>query len=120
MLWDMIRQMNKRGTTVFVTTHYMDEAESLCDVVSIIDKGRIKESGTPRELCARIGQWTVEYDSDEGKRQYRFFSDWYDAQAFVSQVSERNPATRKTHLEDVFLEETGRDNMKVTEKRLRV
>lgn len=120
MLWDMIRQMNKRGTTVFVTTHYMDEAESLCDVVSIIDRGRIKESGTPRELCARIGQWTVEYDSDEGKRQYRFFSDWYDAQAFVSQVSERNPATRKTHLEDVFLEETGRDNMKVTEKRLRV
>ena len=83
MLWDMIRQMNKRGTTVFVTTHYMDEAESLCDVVSIIDKGRIKESGTPRELCARIGQWTVEYDSDEGKRQYRFFRDWYDAQTFV-------------------------------------
>ena len=105
---------------MFVTTHSMDEAETLCDVVSIIDKGRIKESGTPKELCARIGQWTVEYDSEEGKRMYRFFSDWNDAQSFASQMSEHNPASRRTHLEDVFLEETGRDNMKGTEKRLRV
>ena len=120
MLWEMIRQMNKLGTTVFLTTHYMDEAESLCDVVSIIDKGRIKESGTPKELCAKTGQWTVEYDSDEGKKKYGFFSDWNDAQAFASKVSEQDPTVRRTHLEDVFLEETGRDNMKVTEKRLKI
>ena len=120
MLWEMIRQMNKLGTTVFLTTHYMDEAESLCDVVSIIDRGRIKESGTPRELCAKTGQWTVEYDSDDGKKKYGFFSDWNDAQSFASQVSEHDPTVRRTHLEDVFLEETGRDNMKVTEKRLKI
>ena len=120
MLWDMIRQMNKLGTTVFVTTHYMDEAESLCDVVSIIDKGRIKETGTPKELCSKIGRWTVEDDSDAGKREYRFFSEWKDAQDFSADMSDRNPAMRATHLEDVFLEETGRDNMKVTEKRLKI
>ncbi len=120
MLWDMIRQMNRRGTTVFVTTHYMDEAESLCDVVSIIDEGSIKETGTPRELCSRIGIWTVESDSGSGKRDYRFFSDWNDAQKYAAEVSDRNPAIRRTHLEDVFLEETGRDKMSVTQKRVRV
>ena len=82
--------------------------------------GWIKESGTPRELCAKTGQWTVEYDSDDGKKKYGFFSDWNDAQSFASQVSEHDPTVRRTHLEDVFLEETGRDNMKVTEKRLKI
>ena len=120
MLWDMIRQMNKRGTTVFLTTHYMDEAESLCDVVSIINAGNIKDTGTPDELCAKIGKMTVEYDSDEGKKQYRFFDTRAEAKDFFDTVSEKNAVMRATHLEDVFLEETGRGNMKVTEKRLRI
>ncbi len=120
MLWDMIRQMNRMGTTVFLTTHYMDEAESLCDTVSIIDSGLIKDTGTPQELCDRLGKFTVEFDSGEGKRQYRFFRDRTGAKEFFDTLNEGNPVIRATHLEDVFLEETGRNNMKVTEKRLRI
>lgn len=120
MLWDMIRQMNRMGTTVFITTHYMDEAESLCDTVSIIDKGLIKDTGTPEELCGRLGKFTVEYDTDEGKKQYRYFPDRASAHEFFDTVSERNAVIRATHLEDVFLEETGRATIKVMEKRLRI
>ena len=120
MLWDMIRIMNKRGTTVFITTHYMDEAESLCDRVSIIERGKIKDTGTPAELCSRLGKFTVEYDSESGKREYRFFPDRGSANQFYATVEDRNASLRGTHLEDVFLEETGRNTMKVLEKALRI
>ena len=120
MLWDMIRQMNQMGTTVFLTTHYMDEAETLCDKVSIINRGSITDSGSPRGLCRRLGAFVVEYDTDDGKKQYRFFQNREEAKEYFGSLSEKNAVMRATHLEDVFLEETGRDNMKVTEKRLRV
>lgn len=120
MLWDMIRQMNQMGTTVFLTTHYMDEAETLCDKVSIINRGSITDSGSPRDLCRRLGAFVVEYDTDDGKKQYRFFQNREEAKEYFGSLSEKNAVMRATHLEDVFLEETGRDNMKVTEKRLRV
>lgn len=120
MLWDMIRIMNRNGTTIFLTTHYMDEAESLCDRVSIIGRGKIMDSGTPKELCQRLGKYTVEYDSDDGKRQYRFFDRREDARAFFDTVENRNGTIRGTHLEDVFLEETGRTNVRVLEKALRL
>ena len=120
MLWDMIRQMNKRGPTVFITTHYMDEAENLCDRVSIIDHGKIKDTGTPSELCGRLGRFTVEYDNEDGKRSYRFFQDRDSAHEFYSTVEDRNASIRGTHLEDVFLEETGRNTIKVFEKVVRI
>ena len=120
MLWDMIQMLNRAGVTVFVTTHYMDEAESLCGRVSIIRKGRIMETGTPKELCDRLGRFTVEYDGDSGRREYRFFSSREEAKDFFGEQESRNPVIRGTHLEDVFLEDTGRDNMKVIEKALRI
>jgi ABC-2 type transport system ATP-binding protein len=49
-LWDLIRQIRNRGTTVIITTHYMDEAEVLCDRVAIIDSGRIISSASPDQL----------------------------------------------------------------------
>lgn len=120
MLWDMIRIMNRRGTTVFITTHYMDEAEALCDRVSIIGSGRILDTGTPRELCARLGKYAVEYDGGGGIREYRFFDSREEARAFYDSVEGMNAAIRSTHLEDVFLEETGRTNVRVCEEALRL
>lgn len=120
MLWDMIRIMNRRGTTVFITTHYMDEAEALCDRVSIIGSGRIMDTGTPRELCARLGKYAVEYDGEGGIREYRFFDSREEARAFYDSVEGMNAAIRGTHLEDVFLEETGRTNVRVCEEALRL
>ena len=49
-VWDEVRRMHDRGTTVFLTTHYLDEADALCDRVAIIDYGRIVAEGTPEEL----------------------------------------------------------------------
>jgi ABC-2 type transport system ATP-binding protein len=54
-LWDLIEQFKRSGRTILLTTHYMDEAERLCDRVAIMDQGRIIALGTPRELIASIG-----------------------------------------------------------------
>lgn len=54
-LWDVIRDLRGRGRTVLLTTHYMDEAERLCDRVAIIDHGKIIALGSPVELIARLG-----------------------------------------------------------------
>jgi ABC-2 type transport system ATP-binding protein len=49
-VWDEVRRMHDRGTTVFLTTHYLDEADALCDRIAIIDYGKIVAEGTPEEL----------------------------------------------------------------------
>jgi ABC-2 type transport system ATP-binding protein len=49
-VWDEVRKMHERGVTVFLTTHYLDEADALCDRVAIIDYGKIVAEGTPEEL----------------------------------------------------------------------
>jgi ABC-2 type transport system ATP-binding protein len=49
-VWEEVRKMHDRGTTIFVTTHYLDEADALCDRIAIIDYGRIVAEGTPEEL----------------------------------------------------------------------
>src|SRR5437762_7740374 len=54
-LWDILRAFKARGRTVLLTTHYMDEAERLCDRVAIVDHGRVIALGTPAELIARLG-----------------------------------------------------------------
>jgi len=53
-LWDHLRELRARGTTVFLTTHYLEEADSLCDRVMIIDHGRIVAEGSPRELKREV------------------------------------------------------------------
>jgi ABC-2 type transport system ATP-binding protein len=54
-LWDLIRDLRGRGRTILLTTHYMDEAERLCDRVAVIDQGLIIALGSPSELIARLG-----------------------------------------------------------------
>jgi len=53
-IWEHIRALRKKGMTIFVTTHYMDEADQFCDRVGIISRGRIAALGTPAELKARL------------------------------------------------------------------
>src|SRR3954453_258769 len=59
-IWDEVRQLNQEGTTVFLTTQYLEEADQLADRVGIIDDGRIVAEGTPRELKAEMGDPTLE------------------------------------------------------------
>ncbi|GAB2917215.1 ABC transporter ATP-binding protein [Streptomyces mayteni] len=59
-LWDLLREINSAGRTVVLTTHYLDEAEILCDRVAIMDAGRILRIGTPADLIAETGVDTLE------------------------------------------------------------
>ncbi len=54
-LWDIIRGLGEQGRTILITTHYMDEAERLCDRVAIVDHGRLIALGSPSELIATLG-----------------------------------------------------------------
>ena len=54
-LWEILRAIRERGKTILLTTHYMDEAERLCDRVAIVDHGQVIALGTPRELIASVG-----------------------------------------------------------------
>ncbi|HVN05888.1 MAG TPA: ABC transporter ATP-binding protein [Bryobacteraceae bacterium] len=66
-LWDLIEQFKLQGRTILLTTHYMDEAERLCDRVAIMDHGRTIALGTPRELIASIGvEHVVEFSAGGG------------------------------------------------------
>jgi ABC-2 type transport system ATP-binding protein len=78
-LWDLIKEIQKKGTTVILTTHYMDEAELLCDRVAIIDQGTIIRMATPDELIDDL----------------------------LSTGFERPKEMKRANLEDVFIHLTG-------------
>ena len=68
-LWDVVLAFKARGRTVLLTTHYLDEAERLCDRVAVIDKGKVIAKGTPRELIASLGgEQVVEFATDRPTR----------------------------------------------------
>ena len=116
MLWQLIRELNNQGTTIFLTTHYMDEAQELCDRIAILNHGRIIAQGTPEQLCEDLGKWAVEYIVD-GTKNYRYFTDREESKEFRDSLDENIQVTlRLTNLEDVFLELTGRDNTNATEE----
>ena len=66
-LWDILRQFRAQGRTILLTTHYMDEAERLCDRIAIVDQGRVIALGTPGELIARLGGAHLVEVAFEGK-----------------------------------------------------
>lgn len=80
-LWELIRQIQQQGTTVVITTHYMDEAENLCDRVAIVESGKIIALETPDKLIDNL----------------------------VESGFERAKEVKKANLEDVFLSLTGRE-----------
>jgi ABC-2 type transport system ATP-binding protein len=105
-IWQLIRQMHKDGLTVFLTTHYIEEAEQLCQRVAIMDKGRLVVLDSPQNLCARYGRYVVEeYDGENCRR--RFFPSRQDAIACAGQCG-GDTYVKKTSLEDVFVELTGK------------
>src|SRR5207244_4395754 len=66
-LWDILRAFRSRGRTILLTTHYMDEAERLCDRVAIVDHGKVIALGSPAQLIAQLGgEHFVEFVLDNG------------------------------------------------------
>ncbi len=64
-MYDFLRELNESGTTIILTTHYLEEAESLCRNVAIIDKGTIVKSGSMRELLASMEDEVVSVELDQ-------------------------------------------------------
>jgi len=61
-IWDIVRDLRRRGRTILLTTHYMDEAERLCDRLAVVDHGRVIALGTPAGLIAELkGEHVVEF-----------------------------------------------------------
>lgn len=105
-LWDLVRRLNSDGITVLLTTHYIEEAESLCRRVAILETGKLIALNSPGELCRRLGEYAVEWVEDEGSIT-RFFASRAEAADFAAQLSAM-ATIRRSNLEDVFVEITGR------------
>lgn len=78
-LWDIFRQMKKKNKTVFMTTHYLEEAEKVCDRVGIMDKGRLIDLGKPQDLIKKIGfNQKVEIEIPKSEIDQTLIQDWSD------------------------------------------
>ncbi|MGD9740940.1 MAG: ATP-binding cassette domain-containing protein [Bauldia sp.] len=84
-MWDEVLKLRNAGTTVFLTTHYLDEADALCDRIAIIDHGQIVALGTPDELKRQIGGDVVTLGVPEASRQAAH--DLVAAQGFVRKAA---------------------------------
>jgi ABC-2 type transport system ATP-binding protein len=104
-IWDMVRQMREEGVTIFLTTHYIEEADMLCDRVGIIHQGQIIALGHPEALKDQKGRFTLEFRSN-GQTHWRFYQDrnsaLEDMGSYPGEVR-----LRETNLEDVFISLTG-------------
>ena len=129
VIWERLRQLLAQGKTIFLTTHFMDEAERLCHRLAIMDHGRIIAEGAPRALIAtHIEPQVVEVYGD-GARDWAagigtsaaercestgetFFCYTHDADPLVHDLERRGGLRylhRPANLEDVFLKLTGRE-----------
>jgi len=136
-LWDIIRQFQRDGGTVLLTTHYMDEAERLCDRLAIVDHGQIIAEGSPADLIERLGGHHVVEFSIAGDHDGAALQSWKGLPSVESVREEdglvalnvkqphlvipglldsigkqggelRHLTTRQASLEDVFVKLTGR------------
>jgi len=132
LLWDRLYGLKRRGVTLIITTHYMDEAEQLCDRLVVMDQGRIVDEGSPRQLIERhVTAEVVELRFAEPAEQDaalaaageaaerievladRLLLYTHDGDATRDALARRGVApltelTRRASLEDVFLVLTGR------------
>ncbi len=104
-IWDLIRDLNRQGVTILLTTHYIEEAELLCQRVGILNHGKLIALGTPEELKSRVGHFVVE-SLDDGVTNYRLFDSREDACSFAEKRAD-DVLIRESNLEDVFIKLTG-------------
>ncbi|MBW4682668.1 MAG: heme ABC exporter ATP-binding protein CcmA [Microcoleus vaginatus WJT46-NPBG5] len=107
-LWEIIRDLNKQGMTMLLTTHYMDEVEYLCDRIGIMDAGKLIELGTLEQLRQKHGEGLVMKQIGD-RWEYLFFPNLEQANAHLEQQSDKTGMmVRPSNLEDIFVELTGR------------
>jgi lipooligosaccharide transport system ATP-binding protein len=128
LIWEKLRQLRGQGTTILLTTHYMEEAFQICDTVLIMDKGRKVMEDTPQRLLAQnIERYVLEIPQEQATTAVdarrlpesiradhalgisRFYCDDLDVLKTVTELLDGHPYyLRQANLEDVFLKATGR------------
>ena len=110
-LWGLIKTIQGSGTTIFLTTHYIEEAEYLADRVAFLDKGTLRALDTPAALKARIGEWAIDHHEQNGMR-----TDYFPDHAAAQQAAQQSTHSctdamtlRRVNLEDAFLRMTGKE-----------
>lgn len=107
-LWEIIRDLNKQGMTMLLTTHYMDEVEYLCHRIGIMDSGRLISLGTLQELRSAHGEGLIMKQTGD-RWEYLFFPTLEDANLYLNQQNDKTGMMiRPSNLEDIFVELTGR------------
>lgn len=108
-MWDLIRSLSRNGTTIFLTTHYIEEAEALCQRVGIVNQGHLIALGSPSELRQSVGLVTVEILDGDGSTRYEHFPDRQAAMNYVQGLPlDVKTLIRDSSLEDVFVKLTGK------------
>jgi ABC-2 type transport system ATP-binding protein len=105
-IWDIVVRLKYSGKTIFMTTHYMEEAEALCDRVAFISKGELITAASPDELKDAKGGYVVEKKNGDGMASRTFYKHRHEAEEIV-RLSNNGAIVRKTNLEDIFIELTG-------------
>jgi len=112
-LWGLIKTIQGSGTTIFLTTHYIEEAEYLADRVAFLDKGTLRALDTPAALKARIGEWAIDHHEQNGMR-----TDYFPDHAAAQQAAQQSTHSctdamtlRRVNLEDAFLRMTGKESL---------
>lgn len=106
-LWEIIRKARIDGKTVLLTTHYIEEAEALCDRVGILAKGKLITVGPVDELKHTVGDYVTEYIGPGGKLIQHTARDREEAHALARTVDNGEVTVRRSNLEDVFIKLTG-------------
>ncbi len=101
-MWNLLRHLNEQNLTILLTTHYMEEAQSLCGRVAFLKQGRLQAVDAPQHLIEALGAYAVDVQTPEGM-QSSFFAEKEQAIAYLS-AQERPCTLRETTLEDVFVE----------------
>ena len=104
-IWNLIKRVRSDGVTIFLTTHYIEEAEILADRVAFIHHGKLIRSGSPSEIMASLGNWAVDHFGSEGA-ETKFFQERHQATAHLNST-ELEMTLRRINLEDAFLTLTG-------------
>ena len=104
-MWNLLHKLNERDLTILLTTHYMEEAQSLCDRLAMMNHGKLEEVNTSAGFITHLGAFTVDEMTESGIKSH-YFHERKDALAFLERMDGRF-TLRETTLEDVFVERCG-------------
>lgn len=105
-LWDIVRRTRRAGRSVLLTTHYIEEAEALCDRVGILRRGTLVAVDTPAALKALVGPYVVDWIGPDGRLSQQMAQSREEAIEWARSLA-NGCTVRRTHLEDVFIKLTG-------------